>query len=300
MGGRYRGRFAPSPTGPLHLGSLIAAVGSYLDAKFHQGLWFLRIEDIDTPRVVKGASESIVNTLAVLGMRPDGPVSYQSSRILAYHAALHKLRSLGLVYPCVCSRKELADSHIGVSAGKVYPGKCRNGFSQGKTPRSLRVRTDSHAIEFYDAVHGKHSYCLESEVGDFVLYRNRLYAYQLAVVVDDAEQAITHVVRGADLIDSTPRQIYLQSLLGFSVPSYLHLPVAVNAAGEKLSKQTLAVPVDAHNPATILCLALKFLNQDLPAHLAQGSVDTIWKWAIPHWNRDALPRSKYKEATVVE
>src|SRR5688572_24246508 len=246
---RYRGRFAPSPTGPLHFGSLVAAVGSFLEARTRGGDWLVRMEDLDPPRVAPGAAGDILRTLRACGMEWDGAVACQSARSEAYHAALHRLREQGKVYPCACSRREVADSAVAGVDGPVYPGTCRAGLPDGKTARALRVDTRGAAVAFDDAVQGHIEHDLEREFGDFVLYRaDDVYAYQLAVVVDDAEQGITDVVRGADLLGSTPRQIHLQKLLGLGGPGYVHLPVAVNAAGEKLSKQTYAPPVDATNP----------------------------------------------------
>jgi len=225
----YRGRFAPSPTGPLHFGSLVAAVASYLDARAAGGEWLVRIEDLDTPRNVPGAAGEILRTLERFGFEWDGPVMYQSERIAAYEAALDELKQKNVVYPCTCSRRD------------NFLCSCRDGVSDRTKPKSWRIR-------------GK------DEVDDFVVFRaDGIFAYQLAVVVDDAAQGITDVVRGADLLDSTPRQRYLQALLGYSHPNYQHIPVVTNEAGEKLSKQTNAPPL--HDPATQLKEALRFLNQ---------------------------------------
>jgi len=287
----YRGRFAPSPTGPLHFGSLVAAVGSYLEARTRGGVWLVRIEDLDPPRVAPGASEDILRVLAACGMQSDEAVTCQSSRGDAYHAALHLLRQHGRVYPCACSRREIADSGIAGVEGYVYPGTCRAGLPPSKAARALRVDTRGAVIEFDDAVQGRMVQNLETEIGDFVLYRaDQVFAYQLAVVVDDAEQGITHVVRGADLIDSTARQIYLQRLLGLPTPQYAHLPVAVNWAGEKLSKQTLAPPVDAARPLPALFDVLKFLGQQPPEALAGASLAEYWQWALAHWRIERVPK----------
>jgi len=314
----YRGRFAPSPTGPLHFGSLVAAVGSYLEAKTHGGEWLVRMEDLDPPREQPGAAERILRTLEACGMFWDGEPMYQSRREEAYRAALDRLQQQGLVYPCACTRREIADSHqtfaptrdahnapltraSGRGAGGegahdgalIYPGTCRNGLARGKTPRAFRVRANHEPIEFEDAVQGKRSQDLAAEVGDFVLLRaDGLYAYQLAVVVDDAEQGITDVVRGADLLDSTPRQIYLQRLLGLGTPRYLHLPAAVNAAGEKLSKQTLAPPVDACDPVSVLAQVLEFLGQSPPAQLRRATLAEFWDWAVSKWKAERIPRRR--------
>ena len=307
----YRGRFAPSPTGPLHFGSLVAAIGSYLEAKHHQGKWLVRIEDLDTPRTVKGAANEILGTLETYGLHWDEDIIYQSQHTAAYDAAFHRLKEAGAVYPCCCTRKEIADSALHGIDGQIYPGTCRNGIPAGREGRAWRVRTNISPsvraelveaslpfdklrangliIEFNDALQGHITQHLENEIGDFVLKRaDGLFAYQLAVVVDDAAQGITHVVRGADLLYSTPRQIYLQRLLGLNPPAYMHLPVVVNAQGEKLSKQTLAQPVRKINAASILFDALVFLRQQPPAELRLGTIEEILAWGIANWQADSL------------
>ncbi|MDE2117831.1 MAG: tRNA glutamyl-Q(34) synthetase GluQRS [Betaproteobacteria bacterium] len=285
----YRGRFAPSPTGPLHFGSLVAALGSYLDAKHHNGTWLVRIEDLDTPRTVKGAADDILRTLEACGLHWDETVIYQSRRTTAYQAAFEQLRTDNLLYPCACSRKEITDSALHGIDGQIYPGTCRKGVPAGREGRAWRVRADDQAISFDDALQGRITQHLESEIGDFVVKRaDGLFAYQLAVVVDDAAQGITHVVRGADLLTSTARQIYLQRLLGFATPAYTHLPIAVNAQGEKLGKQTLAAPVGTHSPVATLLRALAFLRQELPAELLGHAPESVLIWAIAHWNKDRL------------
>lgn len=290
---KYRGRFAPSPTGPLHFGSLIAAVGSYLEAKSHVGEWLLRMEDLDPPREQPGAADAILRALEACGMAWDGEPTYQSERGGAYAAALARLQSQGLVYPCACSRREIADSGLRGDGALIYPGTCRNGIAAAKTPRAWRVRVEDGPIEFDDPLQGRISHNLAAEVGDFVLRRaDGLYAYQLAVVVDDADQGITDVVRGADLLDSTSRQIYLQRLLALPTPSYLHLPVAVNAAGEKLSKQTLAPALDAHRPVPALAQVMDFLGQAPPAHLRRATLAEFWDWALAHWDASRIPRRR--------
>ena len=289
----YRGRFAPSPTGPLHFGSLVAAIGSYLEAKSRKGEWLIRIEDLDPPRAVPGAAKEILHALEALEMEWDGEIIYQSQRSAAYQAALARLGEQGTIYPCTCSRKEIADSSITGIDGPIYPGTCRNNSPNGNKIGSLRVRTNDNLLEFEDALQGKIRQRLESDIGDFVLRRaDGVYAYQLAVVVDDAEQGITHVVRGADLLDSTPRQICLQRLLGYPTPAYLHLPVAVNAQGEKLSKQTHAAPIDATQPLPHLLAALRFLGQHPPGELTDGNVASFWKWAIENWQSETIPKEK--------
>jgi len=285
----YRGRFAPSPTGPLHFGSLVAAVGSYLDAKHHRGTWLIRMEDLDTPRCVAGSADDILHTLNVFGLKSDEPVMLQSQRTAAYEVALQQLKESGAAYPCSCTRKEIADSGLHGIEGFVYPRTCRNGMAHQRSIPAWRVTTDTSAIEFNDALQGRLSQSLEMEIGDFVVKRaDGLFAYQLAVVVDDAAQGITHVVRGADLLTSTPRQIHLQRLLGFHTPAYMHLPVAVNAAGEKLSKQTFAAPVDVSQPVATLIRVLDFLKQEPPNSLLDGDVKTVLDWAVAHWDTKKL------------
>lgn len=287
----YRGRFAPSPTGPLHFGSLVAAVGSYLDAKHHHGTWLVRMEDLDTPRCVPGAAEDILRTLETFGLHSDEPVIYQSQRTAAYEEALQQLQRSGTAYPCCCTRKEIADSALHGIEGFVYPGTCRNGMAHQRATPAWRVRTDlvPSPVEFVDVLQGSISQNLEKEIGDFVVKRaDGLFAYQLAVVVDDAFQNITHIVRGADLLASTPRQIYLQCLLGLPVPHYMHLPIAVNEAGEKLSKQTLAAPVDMSQPVAMLLRVLDFLRQEPPDELAKGDVQTVLDWAVRNWRAEKL------------
>ena len=285
----YRGRFAPSPTGALHFGSLVAAVGSYLDAKHHHGTWLVRMEDLDTPRCVPDAADDILHTLAAFGLHSDEPVIYQSRRTAAYETALRRLKDNGTAYPCCCTRKEISDSALLGIEGAVYPGTCRHGIPAGREKRAWRVRTNNTPLEFSDALQGNQSQRLERDIGDFVVKRaDGLFAYQLAVVVDDARQDITHVVRGADLLASTPRQIHLQGLLGLPTPHYVHLPVAVNEAGEKLSKQTLAAPVDATQPAKTLLRVLEFMKQEPPLELAGGDVQAMLDWAVKNWRPERL------------
>lgn len=290
---QYRGRFAPSPTGSLHFGSLVAAVGSYLEAKSRGGEWLVRMEDLDPPREQPGAAERIMRTLEACGMVWDGKPMYQSQRSEAYRAALARLEAHGLIYPCACTRREIADSSLRPDGALIYPNTCRMGLAPGKTPRAFRVRVDRDLIEFEDALQGKLSQDLAAEAGDFVLLRaDGLYAYQLAVVVDDAEQGITDVVRGADLLDSTPRQIYLQRLLNLRTPHYLHLPAAVNAAGEKLSKQTRAAPVDERDPVPALAQVMEYLGQAPPAQLRRAPLAEFWRWALAHWDPAHIPRRR--------
>jgi glutamyl-Q tRNA(Asp) synthetase len=280
----YVGRFAPSPTGPLHFGSLVAALASWLDARAARGRWLVRIEDLDSARQQPGAAEGILRTLERLGLAWDGTVLYQSLRLPLYEAALDKLRRH--TYWCGCTRREVADSSLGLAAdgARIYPGTCRSGVSAGKAPRALRLKTGSEAISFADRVQGTQSQNLAAEVGDFVLLRaDGQFAYQLAVVVDDADQGITDVVRGADLLQSTARQIYLQRLMGLGTPRYLHVPIAVNAAGEKISKQTGARSVDGLPRDDAVREALHFLGQPATPDLQE---------AIAAWDPGRIPRHR--------
>ena len=280
----YTGRFAPSPTGELHLGSLVAALASWLDARAAGGRWLLRIEDLDRPRELPGAADAILRQLSALGLDWDGEVVKQSRRGDAYRRALERLA--GATYWCACTRSEIEDSVLAPDGARIYPGTCRNGIAAGKTPRALRVRTDATAIRFNDRVQGECTQRVEKEVGDFVLLRaDGLHAYQLAVVVDDAEQGVTDVVRGADLLDSTARQIHLQRLLGYAQPRYLHVPVAVTAQGEKLSKKTGAAAVGPRD----IPRALAFLGQSPPGDLAPGEA---LAWALAHWDPANIPKTR--------
>ncbi|MFZ6775777.1 tRNA glutamyl-Q(34) synthetase GluQRS [Undibacterium sp. Ji83W] len=282
---KYIGRFAPSPTGPLHMGSLVAAMASYLDAKAHDGLWLLRMEDLDFDRNVKGADQHIINSLQRCGMLWDGDITWQSKRQHLYEAALQALGDN--LYPCACSRKEISDSRLrlGETASQIYPGTCRPGLAAGKIARAWRLRVPDQIYTFEDRLAGMQQQNLATEVGDFVLKRaDGFWAYQLAVVVDDAAQGITHVVRGADLIDSTARQIYLQELLDLPTPHYLHVPVVSNADGEKLSKQTGALAFDRGDNDVLheaLVPAAQFLGLSLPSPVAD--IPAFWSMAIQAW-----------------
>jgi glutamyl-Q tRNA(Asp) synthetase len=293
----YRGRFAPSPTGPLHIGSLVAAVASYLKAKCNKGEWLLRIEDLDPPREVPGAAEDMVKTLAAHGFQWDGEIVYQSQRSQAYRAAFEYLRQAGLVYPCACSRKEIADSAMSLDKGRVYPGTCKNGLASGREARAWRVRVAAGIIRFTDRLCGAQQQDLQRAVGDFVVLRaDGEWAYQLAVVVDDYLQGITHVVRGQDLLDSTPRQIYLQRCLAYSTPIYAHVPVVTNALGEKLSKQTGATALDNSLPIDNLTSALTHLNHSPPTR-ARQSLAALWDWALENWQLSQTRRKKESALT---
>ena len=281
----YRGRFAPTPSGPLHFGSLVAAVGSYLEAKSRGGEWRLRIDDLDPPRVAPGAVESILRCLEALGFQWDGAIVYQSRRVPAYHAALHQLRALGAVYPCACSRKEIADSALTGTESKIYPGSCREGLPSGRRARALRLKVAGIRVEFEDGLLGPQLRDFGREFGDFVLYRaDGVYAFHLASAVDDAEYGMTDIVRGADLLESSARQLGLMGLLGHRAPRYVHLPVAVDRSGEKLSKQTQAVPVDPARPLSVLRAVLRFLNQSSEAESERITLDEFWRDAILRWD----------------
>lgn len=291
--GRVVGRFAPSPSGPLHFGSMVAALGSSLSARAAGGRWLLRIEDVDTPRTVPGAAEGILRTLEQFGFEWDGPVVWQSRRTDAYRAAFEALRAAERVFPCACTRREIADSALARDGTRRYPGTCRDGLAPGREARAWRLRVEPGEVSFDDAVQGLIREDVAADVGDFVLLRaDGLFAYQLAVVVDDAEAGVTEVVRGADLLDSTGRQILLQRLLGHPQPRYAHLPVASNAAGEKLSKQTLARAVEGADPARVLVDALDFLGQEPPAGLAEAGLAAVWAWARQHWSMVRVPRRR--------
>lgn len=282
----YRGRFAPSPTGALHFGSLVAAVGSYLDAKTHGGQWLVRIEDLDPPRVVPGAADDILRTLEAFGFEWDGPVVYQSQRLEAYEDAVSDLLARGLAYPCGCSRKDIALIGQVGAEGPIYPGTCRNGLPKGKEARAIRLRTHAEPITFEDQIQGIITQSVEKEVGDFVIRRaDGHFAYQLAVVVDDAWQGITHVVRGADLLHSTPRQIQLQVLLNLDISCYAHLPLVLDESGQKLSKQEKSRRIDQHSALNALQEALEFLN-----HQTSGTtnIENLWLWGKTHWNLNSL------------
>lgn len=295
------GRFAPSPTGPLHFGSLIAAVASYLCARQHpESQWLLRIEDVDTEREQKGAASTIIKTLEDYGFQWDGELTYQSQRTEYYQAALDDLSEH--VYPCSCTRKELQALSTEMTYGYNYPGLCRSGIQNPdvKNP-SIRVLTNNSAkhnneICFQDECQSE-LFCqnIEIDIGDFILKRRGgLFAYQLAVVVDDHLQGINHVVRGADLFDNTPRQIYLQQLLAYETPDYLHFPVATTQDGKKLSKQNHSPEITVEKPLSMLqtlLSALTFLGQKPPALTEFSNIDDLWKWAILHWNINGIPKT---------
>ena len=291
---RYVGRFAPSPTGPLHAGSVVAALASWLDARAHGGRWLLRIEDLDPPREQPGAAASIIETLGRLGLRWDDEPSFQSARTARYADALATLVATGHAYPCACTRREIADSMLRVGrvpqrhAEVPYPGTCRDGLPPGRDARAWRLRVPAGLVRFEDRRLGAQAQDVATEVGDFVLRRaDGLWAYQLAVVVDDAEQGVTDVVRGADLLGSTARQIVLARALDAASPRWLHLPVVAGPDGDKLSKQNGATPIDASRPIEVLSGALRHLGIEppgampLPVWLAQATLRWRAAYADP-------------------
>jgi len=276
----YKGRFAPSPTGAVHFGTLLAAVGSYLQAKKNKGDWLIRMEDVDTTRKVAGSDKEILDTLEAFGFEWQGEIIYQSEQIRHYENALERLIAQSLVFPCSCSRKQLADS-----SNDIYPGTCRNKSLPNNNEHALRLLAKNNAIEFDDIVMGNQSQNIAQQCGDFVIKRrDGLFAYQLAVVVDDAVQGITEIVRGADLLTSTLRQIYLQRLLGYTTPAYCHLPLIVDDGGNKISKSEGAARVDIKNKERLLCDVLEFLGQNPTGDLSACSIDDIWMWAIDNWD----------------
>lgn len=294
----YIGRFAPSPSGPLHAGSLVAALASYLDARWHQGAWLVRIEDIDEGRSVPGAAEGILALLDALGMHADGEIVWQSRRKDLYQAAADRIRQH--TYPCGCNRREIADSRLGFApdGAAIYAGTCRHGLGPGRAMRSLRVRVPDAGLDeitFVDRFADKVTQHLAADSGDFLLKRaDGFWAYQLAVVVDDADQGVTDVVRGADLLDSTPRQLYLQQVLGLPQPGYLHVPVVVNEAGDKMSKQTGAQAFDTGaDPQLLLREAMLPAARFLGLPLQAETIDAFWRAAVPAWAQllQTLPRS---------
>jgi glutamyl-Q tRNA(Asp) synthetase len=282
----YTGRFAPSPTGPLHAGSLVAALASWLDAKAHGGQWLVRIEDVDVPRCIPGADHALLQQLADCGLHPDQPPVWQSQRTALYQTALDTLATRALAYPCGCSRKDIEDALQGSGRSKprngelVYPGTCRDGL-HGKAARAWRLRTRPGLVHWTDRRLGPQQQDVQQEVGDFVLKRaDGLFAYQLAVVVDDAAQGITHIVRGEDLTDNTARQLQLQAALGLPAPRYLHTPLVLGANGEKLSKQNGAQGIATHTPELALqslASAARVLGLDAPA-TGDNMGDVLARW----------------------
>lgn len=282
----YVGRFAPSPTGSLHFGSLLAAVASYLEARRHGGRWLVRIEDIDPPREEPGADAAICRILEAYQFEWHGEIRYQSRSAESHQAAVRQLIDEGFAYRCGCSRKDLANVPRG-PLGAIYPGTCRNGTTSEEY--SIRIRTHDEPVAIDDRLQGHHEQRLESVSGDFVIVRrDGLIAYQLAVVVDDALDGVTDVVRGIDLLDSTPRQVFLQSLLGLPTPGYAHIPVVENDDGSKLSKLTGAAPIRAETASNTLTNALRALRQWPPVELVDAPLPEIWSWAVANWSPGRL------------
>ena len=282
----YVGRFAPSPTGPLHFGSLLAAIASFAQALISDGRWLVRIEDIDPPREPPGSDKLILDSLEAYGFEWDGSVSYQSTFTPRHEELVAQLMANGLAYPCSCSRRDLALVPRG-PLGAIYPGTCRNGCASNDV--AIRLRVDDNPVEFEDALQGPCRQRLQSESGDFIIKRrDGLIAYHLAVVADDFDQGITEVVRGIDLLDSTPRQIHLQRQLGFTPPRYLHIPVATNSDGQKLSKLSGATAINLENAGLDLCSALRCLDQNPPDELANEGIATIWRWVAENWDAGHL------------
>lgn len=279
---RYRGRFAPSPTGSLHLGSLYTALASFLAARSQHGQWLIRMDDLDTPRNVAGAADGILKTLEIFGLTWDEAVFYQSQQRESYHAFLEQLIKQQHVYPCTCSRKTLATFPI-------YPGFCRHKTILPPEPYALRLKTEAVNLAFDDGLQGHVCHNIARQQGDFVVKRkDRIMAYPFAVVIDDYQQRITEVVRGFDLLACTPQQIYLHQLLGLPPPDYVHVPILADQHGQKLSKQSYAQAVDTRNPAATLFYLLTLLKQQPPTALCQASVTELLRWAIEHWQLAAL------------
>ena len=283
---QYIGRFAPTPSGYLHFGSLVAAVASYLDARSVGGKWLVRMEDLDPPREMPGAQAAILETLERYGFEWDGPVERQSDRHAAYSAQVEQWLRSGLAYACTCSRKQLEGSN------GIYPGTCRDAQHDWHGDVAIRIRVPELDYRFTDRLQGEFHQHLGREVGDFIIRRrDGLFAYQLAVVLDDAWQGVTDIVRGADLLDNTPRQLYLQELLGIAAPRYLHVPLIIQPDGHKLGKSYRSPPLEAAQASPLLVRALKALGQNPPAGLAQSAPGDVLTWGIRHWNAEAIPHS---------
>ena len=292
------GRFTPSPTGPLHVGSLVAALGSYLVARSAGGLWYLRMEDLDLPRVVPGIADDMLATLEKLGFEWDGEVVYQSRRTDYYREAAEELIRRGLAYACGCTRSEIAQiASAPHEEGLVYPGLCRDGLAEGKVERALRVKVYDEVVSFDDGVMGRYSQHLTGSCGDFVIHRaDGPYAYHLAVVVDDAAAGVNQVVRGADLLASTPRQIYLQRVFDYATPAYYHLPLVTGPNGAKLSKRDNAVSLSAgrdlgQDGSALLVSALRFLGQAPPSSLKDATPSEVLAWGVANLDIAAIPRT---------
>ena len=286
----YTGRFAPSPTGPLHFGSLVAAVGSYLQARQQQGKWLLRIDDIDPKKKKKGAADNIIRTLEQFGFEWDEQVLYQSARYSYYQDVVDDLVKQKLAYPCSCSRNSILKK-TGQQKGEIiYPGFCRNGPLKKSSTYSIRLRTKHEQIRFNDTLMGAFAVDLENEQGDFIIQRrDRFFSYHLASAIDDAEQGITEVVRGSDLLNCTASQLYVQQVLNLTSPQYCHLPLAINPSGQKLSKQNHARAIDPQHAVRLLVKTLKFLGQMPSKELITTNKEEVWNWAIKHWRLELVP-----------
>ncbi len=288
----YRGRFAPSPSGPLHFGSLVAATASYLQALSNDGEWLLRVEDLDPPREVPGATELIIDSLRAHAFQWHGPIHHQSTHLAEYHAIVEQLLTAGLAYRCRCTRDEVRRTATAIGkTGPVYRGTCRelDHAAAAEIPDAVRLRTGNSTVKFNDILQGEISCQVAESIGDFIIRRkDGLIAYNLAVVIDDAREGITEVVRGCDLLDVTPAQIELQHALELPVPAYMHVPVVINKHGQKLSKQTGAMPIDDQQPGKNLFAALRFLDQEPPDGLNNETPEMIWAWAQKHWRPHKL------------
>lgn len=283
----YVGRFAPSPTGNLHLGSLLAALASYFQARANNGIWLIRIEDLDPPRVIEGSAKSIINTLKKFGLVSDMPIIKQSQpdRQRAYQTALSQLNNANLIYQCTCTRKQLSQQ-------KTYPGTCLKKKTLPQKPYSLRVQVNKKTYHLNDKVQGYYAEKLTETCGDFnVVRKDGLISYQLAVVVDDAEQKITEVVRGVDILDSTPRQLYLIETLQYPQPEYVHIPIIIGHDGHKLSKQTFAKEIHLEDPYQLTLLCLQLLGHNPPS-FTQKKLNLLMRWAESNWDVDLIPKTK--------
>ena len=275
----------------MHLGSLYTALAGFLQTRSQKGLWRLRIDDLDTPRNVKYAAEAILKTLEAFGLNWDDDVYYQSQHIDIYQHNLNELEKNHLIYPCACSRKNLTASVRNEASPDIYPGICRNRHVHTDVPQALRIKTDHRLISFQDELQGFISCDLAAQQGDFIVRRkDRIIAYQFAVVIDDGLQQVNHIVRGCDLLDETPKQIYVQQLLGLATPSYMHVPIIVDPQGYKLSKQAQATAVDLTMPNRVIFQLLNLLRQNPPIELQHAPTTELLSWAIMHWNPAGLER----------
>ncbi len=291
----YKGRFAPAPSGFLHFGSLVAAVGSFLDARSQKGKWLVRIEDVDDTQIVQNSAAQILKTLETLGFYWDETVIYQSARSDLYRSCITQLQLNGDVFPCACSNEEIALHHPkkALDGGFVYPKICRNGLKEGEVAKVWRLKVSDKDLTFTDRVRGAFKQNLAKEVGDIILVRaDGVFAYQLASVIDDAAQGINAVVRGGDILNLTIQQIYLQQCLGLLTPTYAHLPVVVTKTGEKLSKQSRATPINAKEGSFLLAKALRFLGHDVPKEHEKLPVNEFWQWVILNWQMEKVPKAR--------